>query len=79
MIRICIKHLCGLFFGVLVSAPRLSRNISARRRSRSALIFVSATNVLISDSLPVRKSYFGSNIIWNDNARILRHFFYGLF
>ena len=23
MIRICIKHLCGLFFGVLVSAPRL--------------------------------------------------------
>ena len=23
MIRICIKHLCGLFLGVLVSAPRL--------------------------------------------------------
>ena len=25
MIRICIKHLCGLFFWVLVSAPRLIR------------------------------------------------------
>ena len=33
------------------------------------------TNVLISDNLPVRKSYFDSNII----ARISRHFFYGLF
>ena len=29
------------------------------------------TNVLISDNVPVRKSYFDSNII----ARILRHFF----
>ena len=35
-----------------------------------------ATNVLISDNLPVRKSYFNSNII----ARIRRpFFFYGLF
>ena len=31
----------------------------------------STTNVLISDNLPVRKSYFDSNII----ARILRRFF----
>ena len=33
------------------------------------------TNVLISDNLPVRKSYFDSNIIKNANARILQHFF----
>ena len=52
-----------------------SGNINARRRSQSALIFVSARqHVLISDNLPVRKSYFDSNIIWNENARILRHF-----
>ena len=31
--------------------------------------------MLISDALPVRKSYFDSNIILNENARILRHFF----
>ena len=30
------------------------------------------THVLISDNLPVRKSYFDSNIIKNENARILR-------
>ena len=49
-----------------------SRNINARWRSRSALIFVSARqHVLISNNLPVRKSYFDSNII----ARILRRFF----
>ena len=35
-------------------------------------------NVLISDNLSVRKSYFDYNIIQNENARILRHFFYGL-
>ena len=32
-------------------------------------------HVLISDNLPVRKSYFDSNIILSENARILRHFF----
>ena len=49
-----------------------SRNINARQRSRSALIFVSARqHVLISDNLPVRKSYFDSNII----AKILQRFF----
>ena len=31
--------------------------------------------MLISDNLPVRKSYFDSNIIQNENARILRRFF----
>ena len=31
--------------------------------------------MLISDNLPVRKSYFDSNIIKNENARILRRFF----
>ena len=30
--------------------------------------------MLISDNLPVRKSYFDSNIIQNENARILRLF-----
>ena len=30
--------------------------------------------MLISDKLPVRKSYFDSSIIQNENARILRHF-----
>ena len=35
--------------------------------------------MLISDNLPVRKSYFDSKIIKNENARILRHFFHGLF
>ena len=45
-----------------------SRNINARRRSRSALIFVSARqHVLISDNLLVRKNHFDSNIIWNEN------------
>ena len=49
-----------------------SRNINARRRSRSALIFVSARqHVLISDNLPVRKSIFDSNII----VKILQRFF----
>ena len=42
-----------------------SRNIDARRRSPT-------TNVLVSDNLPVKKSYFDSNII----ARILRRFFF---
>ena len=32
------------------------------------------THVLISDNLPVRKSYFDSSIIQNENATILRHF-----
>ena len=31
--------------------------------------------MLISDNLPVRKSYFDSNIIENENARILPRFF----
>ena len=57
-----------------------SRNINARRQSRSALIFVSARQHMCKSAiiyrlgkvnLPVRKSYFDSNII----ARILRHFF----
>ena len=49
-----------------------SRNSNARRRSRSALIFISARqHVLISDNVPVRKSYFDSNIV----IRILRRFF----
>ena len=30
------------------------------------------THVLISDNSPVRKNYFDSNIILNENARILR-------
>ena len=41
---------------------------------QSALIFVSAQQHIISDNLPVRKSYFDSNIIQNENTRILRHF-----
>ena len=50
-----------------------SRNINARRRSQSALIFESARqHILISDNLPVRKSYFDSYIIKNESARILR-------
>ena len=32
------------------------------------------TNVLISDNLLVRKSYFDSNIIKNENESILRRF-----
>ena len=52
-----------------------SRNINALWLPRRALIFLSARQyVLISDSLPVRKSYFDSNIMWNENARILRNF-----
>ena len=52
-----------------------SRNINARGRSRSALIFVFARqHVLISDNLPVRKNYFDSNIVQNENARLLRRF-----
>ena len=31
--------------------------------------------MLITDNLPVRKSYFDSNIIQNEIARILRRFF----
>ena len=31
--------------------------------------------MLVSDNFPVRKSYFESNIILNENARILRRFF----
>ena len=31
--------------------------------------------MLINDSFPVRKSYFDSNIILNENAKILRRFF----
>ena len=58
-----------------------SRNINARRRSRSALIFVDlpTTHVLISDNSPVRKNYFDSNIIYNENARILRCLYMGYF
>ena len=29
-------------------------------------------NTLISNNLLVRKNYFGSNIVWNENVRILR-------
>ena len=43
-------------------------------RSRNICI-CPTTNVLISDNLLVRKSYFDSNIIKNENARILRCFF----
>ena len=32
------------------------------------------THVLISDNLPARKKYFDSNIVQNENARLLRHF-----
>ena len=32
------------------------------------------TNVLISDDLLVEKNDFNSNIVWNKNVRILRHF-----
>ena len=50
-------------------------NINPRRHSRSAFIFVSARHdVLISDNLWVRKSYFDSNIIQNENARTLSFF-----
>ena len=35
--------------------------------------------MLISHNLPVRKSYFDSNIISNKNARILRRFFLDYF
>ena len=50
-----------------------SRNINARQGSRIALkiCICPTTNVLISNNLPVRKSYFNSNIL----ARILRRFF----
>ena len=53
-----------------------SRNINARRRSRTAYIFVSARQyiVLISDNSPVRKNYFDSNIVWNINVRIMQRF-----
>ena len=30
--------------------------------------------VLISDNSLLRKNYFDSNIVWNKNVRILRHF-----
>ena len=33
------------------------------------------TNVLISDNLLVRKNYFDSNILWNENVRILQRFY----
>ena len=50
-----------------------SRNINARRRSRSPFIFVSARqHVLICDNSPVRENYFDSYIIQNESARILR-------
>ena len=31
--------------------------------------------MLISDNLPVRKSYFDSNIMMSENARVLRRFY----
>ena len=31
-------------------------------------------HMLISDNLPVRKNYFDSNIVQNENARLLRRF-----
>ena len=52
-----------------------SRSTNARRRSRSALIFVSARkHVLMSDNSRVRKNYFDSNIVLNQNVRILGRF-----
>ena len=30
--------------------------------------------MLITDNLPVRKNYFNSNIVQNENARLLGHF-----
>ena len=46
----------------------ISRNINGRRQSRSALIFVSARQyALVSNTLPVRKNYFDSNIVQNAN------------
>ena len=42
---------------------------------QDAIIFVSTRkNVLISDHLLVRKKYFDSNIVRNENVRILRRF-----
>ena len=57
-----------------------SRNINARRRSRSALKFVSAQqHVLISHNLPVRKSYFDSNIIYKaQKCKDIAPFFLGI-
>ena len=46
-----------------------SRNINSRRRKPER---INIRNVLISDNLPVRKNYFDSNIIQNENAGILR-------
>ena len=50
-----------------------SRNINARERKPECInIRRSARqHVLISDNSPVRKNYFDSNIIQNENARIL--------
>ena len=46
-----------------------------KRGSKLALIFVSARqHLLISNNLLVRKNYFDSNIVWNENVRTLRHF-----
>ena len=57
---------------LLESRPQ---NINARRRSGSALIFVSARqHVLISDNFPVRKNYFDSNIVQNENTRLRPRF-----
>ena len=49
-----------------------SRNINALRRINIRIC--PTTNVLISDNLLVRKNYFDSNIVWNENVRILRRF-----
>ena len=45
------------------------------RSSQSELIFVSARqHMLISDNSRVRQNYFDSNLIQNENARMLRRF-----
>ena len=51
-----------------------SRNINSRRRKPEwiNIRICPTTHVLISDNSPVRKYYFDSNIIENENARVLR-------
>ena len=53
-----------------------SRNINARRRKPECfnIRICPTTQVLISDNSTVRENYFDSNIIYNENARLLRCF-----
>ena len=47
MIRICINHLCGLFFGVLVSAPRLLARVLLEKIKLTCVQITSSFNLTI--------------------------------